>query len=54
MAAKKYKEELLSTDMERCIVLLSKSEVCVCTKGVEGYIYQVFNSVYIWEKGQRF
>lgn len=51
MAVKKCKEEL-STDMERCIILLSKT-VCVCVK-IWMYIYQVFNSDYIWGKEQEF
>lgn len=53
MAIKKQ-GRTLSIDMERCIVLLSKNKVCVCVEKVCKAIYQVFNSDYIWGKGQRF
>lgn len=55
MAVKKCKEEL-STDMERCIILLSKTVcvcLCVCVK-IWMDIYQVFNNDYIWGKEQEF
>lgn len=53
VAVKKYKEELLSTDMERCLVLLSKNEERGREKKKLGRLHTNFLIVFIFGRRGR-